>query len=299
MIAFYNQDSIAIQMKEAKPFYNSIAASEANLYTIREKQIPATDRLLTAKSDSAKSKTPQGKKEIQSAQNEVYKLRDDSLKEELNISTQYKLLAPTYKKIKLKADSVGTARGVKQVRESGDNSPMICPTDQMLMMDITNEVAIAMGMKPKLVKIGIYNQDSLMRLMPGYARIKDSLNIDRSMFEAELEKRNAQIDKEAHELDSLRPKIKKREISRREKHLMELTDERDMYRGWTLYNLDMADSNATKIYREKFYRALREAHKQYGCVYSHEYARAHADWKLEEAEFIDLNKYIAGKLIQN
>ena len=278
--------------------YASIKSSEENLNVIREKQIPAMDRLLTAQGDSAKSKTPEGKKAIQTAKSEVLKLRDDSLKEEVNIAFQRKSLIPTYNKIKVVADSIGKVHRVKQTREANDNSPMICPTDQMIMIDIGNEVALAMGLKPKLVKVGIFNQDSLMRLMPGYARIADSLNFDRVLFEAKLAKMNAEIEKEVHELDSLRKDLSKREISRREEHIRGLTDERDVYRGWTLYNLDMADSLATKNYRDKFYKALQETHKQYGCVVSQSYERAHADWKPEEAEFIDLNAEVAQKLKQ-
>jgi hypothetical protein len=282
LIAFYTRDSIAIQFAEAKPKYESIQKSHDNLHAIREKQIPAMDRVLTTNSDAAKT--------------EVSTLKKDSIAEEQNIVKQYSLLQPTYGKIDAIADSIGKARGVKQVREAADNSAMICPTDQMLMIDITNDVALAMGVKPKLAKIGIYNMDSLMRLMPGYSIIADSIVIERNRFEKILAGKDSVIQARQHELDSLRPALSRKQISLREGHIANLVDDRDTYRGWELYNLDMRDSVATKSYRDKFYRALAETHKQYGCVKSYEYARAHAEWKPEEAEFIDLNATIAKKL---
>lgn len=290
-IAFYTRDSVAIQLPDGKPHYASIDKYEAELLAIRIEQIVVMDKWLSLRDDSTKTK-----KEKDAALAQVTALRKDSISKEQLIAKEHALLLPTYKKVDHVADSIGKAKKVKQVREAADNSAMICPTDQMLMIDITNDVAIAMGVKPKLVKVGIYNMDSLMRLMPGYDSIAEILRIDRDIFEMKLAVMNAAIDQRQHELDSLRPTISRRQISTREKDLYAMRDERDFFRGNELYKLDMNDSLQTKEYRVKFYKALSETHKQYGCNHSYEYARAHADWTKEEAEFIDLNAEIAEKL---
>ncbi len=281
-IAFYTRDSIAIQFPEAKPKYESIAKSHEKLHAIREQQVPAMDRLLTTNSEAAKK--------------EVAALNKDSLAEEQNIVKQYQLLQPTYKKVDLVADSIGKARGVKQTRESADNSEMICPTDQMLMIDITNDIARAMGVKPKLAKIGIYNMDSLLRTMPGYLVYADSIKTERSHFALTLSGKYEPIAEKQHELDSLRPTLSKKQITKREEEIAKLQDEYDTYRGNTLYALDIKDSARVSTYKMKFYKALKEVHLSAGCYRSYEYADAHALWKPEEAEFIDLNVAISKKI---
>lgn len=295
-IAFYTRDSIAIQFAEAKPKYESIQKSHDKLNSIREQLIPATDRYLTAKSDSFNIRTKEGYSDLLDAEHDLSVLRKDSLAEEQNIVKQYQLLATTYKKVDRVADSIGKARGVKQTRESADNSAMICPTDQMLMIDITNDIALAMGVKPKLAKIGIYNMDSLLRTLPGYAVISDSCKAERLDFETKLANKEKIIAWKQQELDSLRKELSRKEISNREKELVALIDDRDTYRGNELYRLDTKDSLRCSVYKVKFYKALNEVHRSAGCSRSYEYADAHALWKPEEAEFIDLNNAIAGKL---
>lgn len=295
-IAFYTRDSIAIQFPADKPKYEAIKNSQQKIDAVRAQQIIATDELLTVQRDSVKLSTPAGKKEKEAALQKVAALHADSLREEKNVARQHELLNPSYKKIDHVADSIGKKYGVKQIRESADNSPMACPTDQVLMIDITNDVAIAMHVKPKLVKIGVFNQDSLLRLLPGYAALADSSKAEYAAFEQGLAAKDRVIAQKQRELDSLRSSLSRKQVSQRETEISKLQDERDTYRGHELYKADLHDSLRTKSYRDKFYKALSEAQKEAGCHRSYTYEKAHEEWTAKEAEFIDLNVVIAGKL---
>lgn len=295
-IGFYSRDSVAIKTAQGKPHYDAMAACEARLNDIREKQIPATDKLLTALGDSSAVKTAEGKKAVEWANKEVVRLRDDSLAQEKKIQQEIVALAPLFKQIDHVADSISRARGFKQVREAGDNSPMICPNDQMLMVDITNDIAIAMNLKPTLARIGTYNSDSLMRLMPGYAKFADSTKAEMAEYNRILAEKNRVIDSKQHELDSLRPNLSKRQISTREKEIVELQDDRDIFRGYELYKIEARDSIRTKDYRQRFRKALAVAVKQENCFRAYDEHLARSLWTAKEAEFVDLNAIIVKQL---
>ncbi len=296
MAAFYLRDSIAIQLPDARPKYDAIKASQKKLDDIRDQQIPATDRMLTAQSDSVNSKTDAGKKEIQSAKSGVLGLRNDSIVEIENIRKQYDLLKPTYKIVDWTADSIAKARGMKQVRESADNSPMICPTDQMLMIDITNDIAVALGVKQHLLRVGTFNQDSLLRLLPGYAKLADSTLAEMKVFNAGLARRDAELAKMQHELDSLRPGLSNKKIKDREEQIALKQEDRDIYRGYELYKIDMRDSIRTSSYRKKLRAATATAAKEQNCLKYYDKVAAYNYWTAKEAEFVDLNGEITEKL---
>lgn len=295
-IGFYSRDSVAIKTAQGKPHYDAMAVCNTRLNDIREKQIPATDRLLTAQGDSVAAKTAEGKKKVDAAKKEVNQLRNDSLNEEKNIREHEAVLNPLFLRIAKVADSVGRARGFKLVREAGDNSPMICPNDQMLMVDITNDIAIAMNLKPTLARIGTYNSDSLMRLIPGYAKYADSTKEEMVQYNRILTEKNRVIDSKRHELDSLRPDLSKRQISTREKEILELQDERDIFRGYELYKIEVRDSLRTKDYRLRFRKAVATAVKAENCFRAYDDEVAQSLWTAKEAEFVDLNAIIVKQL---
>lgn len=296
MAAFYLRDSIAIQLPDARPKYDAIKASQKKLDEIRDQQIPATDRMLTAQSDSVKSKTDAGKKEIKSAKAGVLVLRNDSLVEIENIREQYELLQPTYNVVDWTADSIAKARGMKQVRESADNSPMICPTDQMLMIDITNDIAVALGLKPHLLRVGTFHSDSLLHLMTGYTFLSDSTKVEMAAFNKMLAQMDGKISSMQRELDSLRPHLSRKKIRGREADIAAKQEERDIYRGYELYKIDVKDSIRVSSYRKKLRMAAASAAKEYGCLKYYDIELAHDYWTTDEAEFIDLNAAIAAKL---
>lgn len=295
-IGFYSRDSVAIKTEQGKPHYDAMAVCNTRLNDIREKQIPATDRLLTAQGDSAAAKTAEGKKKVDAAKKEVNQLRTDSLGEEKNIREHEAAMNPLFLIIAKVADSISRARGFKQVREAGDNSPMICPNDQMLMVDISNEVAIAMNLKPTLARIGTYNADSIMRFMPGYAKYADSTKAEMAEYNRILAEKNRVIDLKQHELDSLRPNLSKRQISTREKEILELQDDRDIFRGYELYKIEVRDSLRTKEYRLRFRKALATAVKSENCFRAYDEDVAQSLWTAKEAEFVDLNAFIVKQL---
>lgn len=292
------RDSIAIRLPETKPHYEAIVAANKNLYNIRAKQVIVYDRWLTLKDDSSKNSNAAGKKEIDAALKEVTNLRADSLKEEAKITSAYTKLKPAYAKVDHVADSIGKSRALKQVRDVGDNSEMICPPDQMLMTDITNDVAIGLHLKPKLVKIGLYNADSLMLLMPGYKALADSTAKELLLLQMELAMMQVPIDAKQLELDTMRKSWSRKQISNREKEIAQLQDEYDTYRGYELYKLDIRDSLRTQAYRKKFRAALTASIKEQGCYRVYEIHEPQTDWTAKEAEFIDLNAIIAEKLRQ-
>ena len=293
---YYVRDSVAIHLPGAKPKYDAIKASQKKLDSIREAQIPATDKLLTAQSDSVKSRTAAGKNEIAVAKKQISILKLDSMAEINNIRKQYDLLGPTYKIVDHKADSIGKARGMSQVRESNDNSPMICPTDQMLMIDITNDISVSLGMKPRLLRVGTFNTDSLLRLLPGYAKLADSTLAEMNVFNNELAKKDAEIAKMQHELDSLRPTLSNKKIRDREAQIAAKQEDRDIYRGYELYKIDVRDSLRTSSYRKKLRSATAVAAKEQSCLKYYDQSLAHDYWTTDEAEFVDLNAAIAREL---
>jgi Skp family chaperone for outer membrane proteins len=298
LIGFYQRDSIAIRLPGAQPQYDIINAANKNLYNLRAKQVIVYDRWLTMKDDTSKNSTAAGKKEVETALKEVTDLRADSLKEEKKIHNAYAQLKPVYAKVDHVADSIGKSRGLKQVRDVADNSEMICPPDRMLMTDITNDVTIGLHMKPKLVKIGLYNADSLMRLMPGYKILADSAAMELLALQRELAIRQLPIDEKQRELDTMRKTWSRKQIANREKEIAQLQDEYDTYRGNELYKLDVRDSLRTEAYRKKFRAALAASIKEQGCFRVYEIHEPQTDWTTKEAEFINLNATIAAKLLQ-
>lgn len=272
--------------------------AQKELDDIRARQFTANDKWLMMKDDSALAKTPAGKKQQEAALKEVVMLTADSLIAVMEIQNEQEKLKPLFKRIDHVADSIGKSRALKQVRDVGDNSAMLCPPDQMLMTDITNDIAIAMHVKPKLVKIGLYNSDSLMRLMPGYIALADSSAMEMMVLKIQLAEKQLEIDVKQLELDTMRKEWSRRQISNREKEIAEMQDEYDTYRGYELYKLDVRDSIRMQDYRKKFRAALKASIKQYGCYRVYEIHDAQTDWTAKEAEFIDLNATIAEKLRQ-
>lgn len=290
-IGFYTRDSVAIQLPGTKPHYDVINSSNKSLYYIREKLVIATDHWLTVKDDSMKKSNEQ-----QAALEHVVELQADSLIEVMQIQNAYEKLKPAYAKIDHVADSIGKSRKLKQVRDVGDNSEMICPPDQMLMIDITNDIAIAMHVKPKLLKIGVCNSDSLLRLMPGYAVLDDSSDMEMMALKIDLAVKQMLIDDKQIELDTMRKEWSRKQINNREKEIAELQDEYDTYRGYETYKLDVRDSIRKQEYKKKFRVALAAAVKEQGCFRVYDMRDPHQDWTAKEAEFIDLNPTLAGKL---
>ncbi len=295
-VGFYSRDSIAIKTKDGKPHYDMIALSNKKLEAIRAQQIIVNDQWLTVKDDSVLSSTAAGRKKQEAALKAVLNLQADSLIEIMQIRMEYDAMKLLYSRIDFVADSIGEKRGVKQVMDLSQNSNMICPTDQMLKIDSMNDIALALQLKPKLLRVGTYNGDSLLRTMPGYAILADSTKTELEQLNKTLAVMDFEINRLQHELDSLRQSLSNKKIKTREKVIAEKQEERDIFRGYEFYKLDVRDSIRTSVYRKKLRIAVAGAAKAQTCTKYYEFEVAYLYWSANEAEFIDLNKTIAEKL---
>lgn len=289
-----------MQMNGFKPWYDSLTHVQVRKNELQQQFFFATDRMLTATpSDSGVAMTPAQQKEYTTAKSESEKL-DVQIKAKTNqmdrITKEH--LNFYYDSIARVANRIGKERNLKAVFELGENHPMTCPTDQMLMIDLTNDISLALNFKPHLLRVGVYNSDSLLRLLPGYAVLADSTREELTTLHAVLAVKDSAIAKKQHELDSLRPTLSQRKISTREDEILELQDERDGYRGYELYKIDQRDSARCSSYRKQLRTALSAAAKEKGCLRYYESDVAHVFWTTQEAEFIDLNGLVAIKLEQ-
>lgn len=283
-----------MKMKGFKPWFDSIQHIQTRRKDLQNKNFLATDRYLTSSPDSGQKLTPQQESEYKSAKKETesLSLQISKLDDQISILTS-KQLNPYYDSIARTAVRISQQMHMVAVFEVGENRPMTCPSDKMLMVDITNDVALALGVKPNLLRVGIYNSDSLMRLMPGYAAIADSTKRETDQLNVVLENMDQEIEKLQHELDSLRPGLSKRNINARESQIEEKKEARDITRAVELYRIDEQDSVRTATYRKKFRLAVAAAAKAQNCQKYNDAAVAREYWTSKEAEFIDLNPEIA------
>lgn len=295
--AFYNRDSVALKMKGFRPWYDSVQHIQLRRQALQQKYFLATDRYLMATPDAGVKMNPQqqseynaAKKESETLQEQMSALSDQAAR----VGAEY--MGPYYDSVYRTAVRISRQKNIPTVFEISENRQMPCPTDQMLMIDITNDIATSMGMKPHLLLVGTLNYDSLLRLMPGFAIRADSTLAEMN----ELNKALAPMDKEIsamqHELDSLRPTLSGRKIAARENAIAAKQDERDTYRGYELYKIDVRDSLRTSPYRKKLRAATASAAKEQNCLKYYDQSIAHDLWTTDEAEFVDLNASIAGKL---
>jgi Skp family chaperone for outer membrane proteins len=297
--AYYNRDSVALKMQGFRPWYDSINNIYIRKNELQKKYFLATDRYLMAAPDSGEKLSEQQQSEYNSAKKEtemldaqIHKLNEQMGKVMSERMTTY------YDSIQRAAGRIAKQRNIEIVFEIGENRQMFCPTDQMLMIDITNDISVSLGQKPHLLRVGVFNTDSLLRLMPGYSKMADSTVADMKIFNDAVAKKDAEIAKMQHELDSLRPTLSNKKIKDKESQIAAKQEERDIYRGYELYKVDLKDSLRTSSYRKKLRSAAAEAAKDAGCLKYYDSSIAHDYWTTDEAEFVDLNASIARKLYQ-
>lgn len=298
--AFYSRDSVAMQMKGFKPWYDSVSHIQSRKNELQKKYFVATDRYLMATPDSGVKMTPSQQSEYNSAKKETETLLSQirALTEQsYNIESQY--MMPYYDSIHRTAERISKVRNIPIFFEIGENRQMHCPTDQMLMIDITNDIAMSLGFKPHLLRVGTFNADSLLRLMPGYAPRADSTLKEIDVLNKSLKVMDDEIAKMQHELDSLRSGLSNKKIRDREAAIAAKQEERDIFRGYELYKIDLKDSLHTAAYRKKFRVAAASAAKELNCTKYYENEAAHIYWTSQEAEFVDMNAVIAKKLLSD
>ncbi len=167
-VGFYTRETIALQLNGFKPWYDSIQQIQLRKQELQKQNFLATDRYLMAVPDSGTTPTPQQQNEYKSSKKETESLTAAILAMNQQITTlSIKHLQPYYDSIALIAVKLAKQMNMAPVFEISDNRPMNCPSDKMLMVDITNDIALAFGVKPNLIRIGTYNTDSFLRLMTG------------------------------------------------------------------------------------------------------------------------------------
>ena len=296
-VGFYTRETIALQLNGFKPWYDSIQQIQLRKQELQKQNFLATDRYLMAVPDSGTTPTPQQQNEYKSSKKETESLTAAILAMNQQITTlSIKHLQPYYDSIALIAVKLAKQMNMAPVFEISDNRPMNCPSDKMLMVDITNDIALAFGVKPNLIRIGTFNTDSLLRLMPGYAALADSTLAELTYLNKTLAAMDLEIQKLHSELDSLRPTLSKRKIKDREEIIAAKQELRDIHRGYESYKIDMEDSIRTVMYNRKLRAAAPIAAKELNCQKHYDNAAARSYWTAQEAEFIDLNSVIAEKL---
>lgn len=295
--AFYSRDSVALQMKGFRPWYDSAQHVQRRKQELQQKYFVATDRFLMATPDSGVKMTSTQQSEYNSAKKETEKLEAQiaALNDQAaRVGAEF--MSPYYDSIYRTAARISKQKNIPVVFEISENRTMPCATDQMLMIDITNDIAMSLGFKPHLLRVGTFNTDSLLRLMPGYAPRADSTLAEMTVLNKSLAAMDAEISIMQHELDSLRSGLSNKKIRDREAAIAVKQEERDIFRGYELYKIDLKDSLHTAEYRKKFRVAAASAAKELNCTKYYEKEAAHIYWTSQEAEFVDMNAEIAEKL---
>jgi len=296
-VAYYTKDSVAIKMPGFRMWFDSIQHIQTRKQIVQQKAFLATDKMLMAEPDSGAVVGPKQQSEYNAAKKESESINKqiDKYDEQIILLTVTHLM-PYYDSLARIASRISKQQDMADVFEIGENRPMICPNDQVLMVDITNDIARSVGVKPVLLRVGVYNSDSLLRSLPGYSVLADSAVAERKILDAELEKMDAEITRMQHELDSLQPSLSKRAIQAREEKIAEKKDLRAIHSAYETYKLEERDSVRTVSYRRKLRSAVVIAAREYHCIKYYDKAIAQNYWTSKEAEFIDLNTGIAPKM---
>lgn len=283
-------------MKGFKPLFDTLTAMKKRLSVLQEQSFVATDKMLMMAPDTGEVQSAADARAFNLAVTEVKNLDASvaSSKKEIDAFTKINLV-PYYEKIAKVADTVASEKGIKQWFETNSEPPLKCPTDQTLMVDISRDIAAHLGIKLYSLRIGIVNRDSILRLMPGYAKIADSTLNEKNKLDSAAAIMDQKIAAKQHELDSLRPTLNGRKITQREEEIQKLQDERDEYYNWNLYNLDKAHEERTKNFNSRLDAALAKAAKENGCKYTYD-KNANIPWTENEAEFVDLSAIIVKQL---
>jgi Skp family chaperone for outer membrane proteins len=299
IIGFYDQDSIALRMKGFRPLHDSVTVLRAHLTDLQNQQFVATDRLLRlTPSDSTAAVPAQTSNEIAEAKKEVAALNKRMTAAQQNIDAYVaKHIQPYYSKIAKAADTVSQRRKLTAAWEINAIPKLPCASDQTIMIDLSRDIAVQLGITYYAFRVGIFNRDSLLRLMPGCTAILDSFNVERRKLDSTLAPYNRAITDKQRELDSLRPKLSKRNIAQREKEIQDLTDQRDELRGWQLLAIDNKEGERLKPYNARLNSALLEVKKEQNCRHLFEHTMF-IPWTSEEVEYVDINPFVAERLLK-
>ena len=284
-------------MNGFKVWYDSIQHIQLRKQLAQQKAFLATDKMLMAEPDSGAVVSPKQQSEYNAAkkESETINKQIDKYDEQIIQLTATRLM-PYYDSLARTATRISNEQNMAAVFEIGENRPMTCPNDQVLMVDITNDIARSVGVKPVLLRVGVFNSDSLLRLLPGYAVLADSTAAERKTLEGELAVMDQEIEGMQRELDSLQPSLSKRAIKAREEKIAEKKDLRAIHSAYETYKLEERDSVRTVSYRRKLRSAVVIAAGEYHCIKYYDKEIAQNYWTSKEAEFIDLNAAIAPRL---
>lgn len=146
-------------------------------------------------------------------------------------------------------------------------------------------------------KVGFYNSDSLLALMPGYQACVDSTQHYHNAAQIQLASLEKQKADKQHEIDSCKGKDSPIINHLRNTQLLQIQDNIEAYKSYCASEMRTIDSTCKAPYEQKLLDAKNKAVTETGCAVAYKESVARSLYKPEEAEFIDLNLSIARKLI--
>lgn len=147
-------------------------------------------------------------------------------------------------------------------------------------------------------RVGYCNYDSLLKLTPGYQAAFDSSNNFQLIFDKQLMKMQEDLSKKQKEFDSLRSQSSPLINSHREQQIQDLTENIAAFEEVAAEEKKIIDAAVFQKVYERLDMAIYIASRENNCVIAYDTFEVHKIWTEKEAEFIDLNKEIAGKLRQ-
>jgi hypothetical protein len=145
-------------------------------------------------------------------------------------------------------------------------------------------------------KVGFYNHDSLLLLMPGYQSCLDSTKMLYDSMKVVVDMMEKEKTAKQRETDSCQKKDSPLIHSLRLEQLRQIQENIDQYKHVVPLEIRADDSLRRAPYEQRLADAKNKAASEAGCDVAYKESVAKSKYKPEEAEFIDLNNSIAEKL---